>query len=111
MNAIPAIALRDIHKNFGVTEIIRGVTLKIQRGQRHGIIGPNGAGKTTLFNMISGRLSVSRGQIELNGRPIQNRAPHEINRMGLSRSFQITSLFHRLSVFENVRCALLWSRG
>ena len=61
--------------------------------------------------MISGRLSVSRGQIELNGQPIHNRAPHEINRMGLSRSFQITSLFHRLSVFENVRCALLWSRG
>jgi branched-chain amino acid transport system ATP-binding protein len=111
MNAIPAIALRDIHKSFGATEIIRGVTLEIQRGQRAGIIGPNGAGKTTLFNMISGRLSVSRGQIELNGQPIHNRAPHEINRMGLSRSFQITSLFHRLSVFENVRCALLWSRG
>ena len=111
MNAIPAIILRDIHKSFGATEIIRGVTLKIGRGQCHGIIGPNGAGKTTLFNMISGRLSVSRGQIELNGRPIQNREPHEINRMGLSRSFQITSLFHRLSVFENVRCALLWSLG
>jgi branched-chain amino acid transport system ATP-binding protein len=111
MKADPAIALRHIHKSFGATEIIRGVSLEIPRGQRHGIIGPNGAGKTTLFNMISGRLSVSRGEIELNGQEIHNRAPHEINRMGLSRSFQITSLFHRLSVFENIRCALLWSRG
>ena len=111
MRTDTAIALRDIYKSFGATEIIRGVSLEIPRGQRHGIIGPNGAGKTTLFNMISGRLSVSRGKIELNGRESHNRAPHEINRMGLSRSFQITSLFHRLSVFENIRCALLWSRG
>jgi branched-chain amino acid transport system ATP-binding protein len=111
MNAGPAIVLRDVHKSFGATKIIDGVNLRIGRGERHGLIGPNGAGKTTLFNMISGRLSVSRGEIELNGRPIQNRDPHEINRMGLCRSFQITSLFHRLSVFENVRCALLWSLG
>jgi branched-chain amino acid transport system ATP-binding protein len=111
MNAVPAIVLRDVHKSFGATKIIDGVNLQIGRGERHGLIGPNGAGKTTLFNMISGRLPVSRGQIELNGRPIQNREPHEINRMGLCRSFQITSLFHRLSVFENVRCALLWSLG
>ena len=111
MNAVPAIVLRDVHKSFGATKIIDGVNLQIGRGERHGLIGPNGAGKTTLFNMISGRLSFSRGEIELNGRPIQNREPHEINRMGLCRSFQITSLFHRLSVFENVRCALLWSLG
>jgi branched-chain amino acid transport system ATP-binding protein len=111
MNAVPAIILRDVHKSFGATKIIDGVSLQIGRGERHGLIGPNGAGKTTLFNMISGRLPVSRGQIELNGRPIQNREPHEINHMGLCRSFQITSLFHRLSVFENVRCALLWSLG
>jgi branched-chain amino acid transport system ATP-binding protein len=111
MNAVPAIVLRDVHKSFGATKIIDGVSLQISRGERHGLIGPNGAGKTTLFNMISGRLSVSRGEIALNGRPIQKRSPHEINRMGLYRSFQITSLFHRLSVFENVRCALLWSLG
>ncbi len=111
MNAGPAIVLRDVYKSFGATKIIDGVNLRIGRGERHGLIGPNGAGKTTLFNMISGRLSVSRGEIELNGRSIQNRDPHEINRMGLCRSFQITSLFHRLSVFENVRCALLWSLG
>jgi branched-chain amino acid transport system ATP-binding protein len=111
MTMPPAIALQDVHKTFGLTRIIQGVSLTIPRGQRHAIIGPNGAGKTTLFNMISGRLSVTSGEIELNGAPIHNRPPHEINRLGLSRSFQITSLFYRLSVFENIRCALLWSRG
>jgi branched-chain amino acid transport system ATP-binding protein len=111
MQTPPAIALRDVHKSFGLTKIIQGVSLEIPCGQRHAIIGPNGAGKTTLFNMISGLVPPSSGMIELNGRPINNRAPHQINRMGLSRSFQSTSLFHRLSVFENVRCALLWSQG
>lgn len=111
MQKSPAVALRDVHKSFGLTKIIEGVSLEIPCGQRHAIIGPNGAGKTTLFNMISGLVPPSSGAIELNGRPIHQRAPHEINRMGLSRSFQTTSLFHRLSVFENVRCALLWSRG
>jgi branched-chain amino acid transport system ATP-binding protein len=111
MSEVPAIALRNVHKRFGATRIIEDVSLAIPRGQRHAIIGPNGAGKTTLFNMISGRLTVSSGTIELAGKPIHNRPPHEINRMGLSRSFQVTSLFHRLSVFENIRCALLWSHG
>jgi branched-chain amino acid transport system ATP-binding protein len=111
MQTPPAIVLRDVHMSFGLTKIIQGVSLEIPCGQRHAIIGPNGAGKTTLFNMISGLVPPSSGAIELNGRPINNRAPHQINRMGLSRSFQTTSLFHRLSVFENVRCALLWSQG
>src|SRR5689334_23786393 len=111
MRVPPAILMRDLHKSFGATRIIDGVCLEIPRGQRHAVIGPNGAGKTTLFNMISGRIPVSAGAIELNGHPIHNRPPHEINRLGLSRSFQITSLFYRLSVFENIRCALLWSRG
>jgi branched-chain amino acid transport system ATP-binding protein len=111
MQTPPAIVLRDVHKSFGLTKIIQGVSLEIPCGQRHAIIGPNGAGKTTLFNMISGLVPLSSGVIELNGRPINNQAPHQINRMGLSRSFQTTSLFHRLSVFENVRCALLWSQG
>jgi branched-chain amino acid transport system ATP-binding protein len=111
MRAAAAIALRDVHKSFGATKIIHGVSLEIPSGQRHAIIGPNGAGKTTLFNLISGRLSVSSGTIELDGEPIHNRPPHEIYRLGLSRSFQITSLFHRLSVFENIRCALLWAQG
>jgi branched-chain amino acid transport system ATP-binding protein len=106
-----AISLRDVRKSFGPTEIIRGVDLDIRKGERHAIIGPNGAGKTTLFNLISGRFPISSGSILLNGTRIDKLAPQEINRLGLSRSFQITSIFHRMTVFENIRCALLWSRG
>lgn len=106
-----ALHLRDVRKNFGAAEIIRGVTLRIQQGERHAIIGPNGAGKTTLFNLISGRFPITSGEIALNGHRIDTLSPQRINRLGLSRSFQITSIFPRLSAFENVRCGLLWSQG
>ena len=108
---VPAVELRDVCKKFGATEIIRGVNLSIPRGERHAIIGPNGAGKTTLFNLISGRFPISSGSITVNGQSIADLAPQEINRLGLSRSFQITSIFPRMSVFENIRCGLLWSQG
>jgi branched-chain amino acid transport system ATP-binding protein len=106
-----ALSLTNVGKSFGNLEIIRGVSLDIKKGERHAIIGPNGAGKTTLFNLISGRFHLSTGEILLNDVRIDQMQPHRINRMGLSRSFQITSIFHRLSVFENLRCALLWSMG
>jgi branched-chain amino acid transport system ATP-binding protein len=106
-----AIQLTQVHKSFGRTEIIRGVDLTIPRGQRHAIIGPNGAGKTTLFNLISGRFPITSGSITVNGRNIAGLAPQQINHLGLSRSFQITSIFPRMTVFENIRCGLLWSRG
>jgi branched-chain amino acid transport system ATP-binding protein len=107
----PALELRDVRKTFGRTEIIRGVSLSIAVGERHAIIGPNGAGKSTLFNLITGRFPVSSGTIHLNGQDITRKKPYEINRLGLSRSFQITNIFHRLTVFENLRCAVLWSLG
>jgi branched-chain amino acid transport system ATP-binding protein len=106
-----ALSLKNVTKSFGSTEIIRGVSLDIKQGERHAIIGPNGAGKTTLFNLVSGRFPISSGEIVLNGSRIDELAPHQINRLGLSRSFQITSIFPKLSVFENLRCALLWSMG
>jgi branched-chain amino acid transport system ATP-binding protein len=102
-----AIRLADVHKSFGPTPIIMGVSLDIARGERHAIIGPNGAGKTTLFNLISGRFPVTRGRIELDGHAIDGLAPHRINRLGLSRSFQITSIFPRMTVLENLRSGLL----
>ena len=111
MSPPPALRLTDVRKNFGSTEIIRGVRLDIAQGERHCVIGPNGAGKTTCFNLISGRFPITSGQIELNGARIDNLPPHRINRLGLSRSFQITSIFPRMTVFENLRCALLWSGG
>jgi branched-chain amino acid transport system ATP-binding protein len=106
-----ALSLSEVNKAFGLTKIITGVNLDVARGERHAIIGPNGAGKTTLFNLISGRFMVSSGEIRLNGARIDGLPPHKINRMGLSRSFQITSIYPKLSVFENLRCALLWSMG
>ena len=106
-----AIELKGVTKSFGNTAIIRGVDLAVARGERHAIIGPNGAGKSTLFNLISGRYPVSGGDILLNGESVTGLKPFEINRRGLSRSFQVTNIFQRMSVFENIRCAVLWSLG
>jgi branched-chain amino acid transport system ATP-binding protein len=107
----PAIELVDVHKSFGGAPIIRGVSLSLSAGQRHALIGPNGAGKSTLFNLITGKHPVSRGRIRLKGEDVTGLRPYQINRRGLSRSFQVTNIFSRLSVFENVRCAVLWSLG
>jgi len=106
-----AIELSGVTKNFGRTEIIRGVDFSLKTGERHAMIGPNGAGKSTLFNLISGRLSPTAGTIRLKGEDVTGLRPYEINRRGLSRSFQVTNIFPRLSVWENVRCALLWAMG
>ena len=106
-----ALQLKDLRKSFGKSEIIRGINIAVPAGERVGIIGPNGAGKSTLFNLISGRFEPSSGEILLNGHRIDGKRPFEINRMGLSRSFQITNIFPKLSVFENLRCGVLWSLG
>ena len=106
-----ALELKDLRKNFGKTEIIRGANLQVQAGERVAIIGPNGAGKSTLFNLISGRFAPTSGEIWLGENRIDGKKPFEINRLGLSRSFQITNIFPKLSVFENLRCAVLWKLG
>ncbi|MFT3776765.1 MAG: ABC transporter ATP-binding protein [Ottowia sp.] len=106
-----ALELKDVRKSFGKTEIIRGVNLAVQPGERVAVIGPNGAGKSTLFNLISGRFAPSSGEIWLGAHRIDGKQPYEINRLGLSRSFQITNIFPKLSVFENLRCGVLWSLG
>ena len=109
--SVPALELLDLRKNFGKTEIIRGANLSVNAGERVAVIGPNGAGKSTLFNLISGRLAPTSGAVHLHGQRIDGKQPYEINRMGLSRSFQITNIFPKLSVFENLRCGVLWSLG
>ena len=111
MSATYAVELKDVRKSFGNTEIIRGANLAVTQGDRVAVIGPNGAGKSTLFNLISGRFGPTSGEILLNGKRIDGMLPYEINRMGLARSFQISNLFVRLSVFENLRCGVLWSMG
>ena len=106
-----ALKLVDVHKSFGNSKIINGVNLEIAKNERHAIIGPNGAGKSTLFNLISGFYEVTSGNIELHNSVITNKLPHQINRVGLCRSFQVTNIFPKMSVFENIRCALLWPMG
>jgi branched-chain amino acid transport system ATP-binding protein len=110
-NSSPILELKNLRKSFGKTEIIRGIDLAVNAGERIAVIGPNGAGKSTLFNLISGRFEPSSGDILLKGERINGKKPFEINRMGLSRSFQITNIFPKLSVFENLRCGVLWSLG
>lgn len=106
-----ALELKNLRKSFGKTEIIRGVDLAVRPSERVAIIGPNGAGKSTLFNLISGRFEPTSGDVLLQGQRINGLRPFEINRLGLSRSFQITNIFPKLSVFENLRCGVLWSLG
>jgi branched-chain amino acid transport system ATP-binding protein len=104
---IPALALYGIEKRFGATQILRGVDLAIQPGERHALIGPNGAGKSTLFNLIAGGARPNAGRIDLFGAEITRLAPAAIARRGLARSFQSTSVFARLSVLDNLRCAAM----
>ena len=106
-----ALELIGLRKSFGPTEIIRGVDLKVEKGELHAIIGPNGAGKSTLYDLISGMYKVSDGTIRLHGKDITDKEPYDINRMGLSRSFQVSNIFPKMSVFENVRNGLLYHSG
>lgn len=107
----PVLELKALRKSFGETQIIRGVDLVVRRGERHALIGPNGAGKSTLFNLISGHYVPTSGDILLNGTSIAGLQPHIINRRGLSRSFQITNVFPKLSVAENLRISIMGRHG
>jgi branched-chain amino acid transport system ATP-binding protein len=106
-----AVELIDVRKSFGATPIIRGVSLALEAGTRQALIGPNGAGKSTLFNLITGKYPVTTGRIRVKGEDVTGLRPYEVNRRGLARSFQVTNIFARMSVFENIRCAALWSAG
>lgn len=106
--------LLDIHglyKDFRGVEVIKDLSLSVCQGERHAIIGPNGAGKTTFFNLITGRYTPSKGDIYFEGRKISGMTPHRINRMGISRSFQITNIFPGMTVFENIRSAIFSKKG
>ncbi len=107
MNGDPILELSGIHKAFGPVQVIQGADLLVREGERHALIGPNGAGKSTLFNIISGRFPPTAGEIRLRGKRIDRLAPETINRRGLARSFQITSILPRLSAFENLRIAVM----
>jgi branched-chain amino acid transport system ATP-binding protein len=103
----PVLELRGLRKSFGAAEIIRGVDLVLQPGERRALIGPNGAGKSTLFHLISGNLRPSAGSIRFLGQDVTGWAPERLNRGGLARSFQITNIFPGLQVLENIRIAVM----
>jgi branched-chain amino acid transport system ATP-binding protein len=106
-----AVELRGVQKSFGDTSVIRDVNLTVVKGERHALIGPNGAGKTTLFNLISGYMKLTAGRILLKDEIVSGLPPYQINRRGLSRSFQVSNVFPKMSVWENIRCSLLWATG
>jgi branched-chain amino acid transport system ATP-binding protein len=106
MNA-SILSLRGVCKSFGPTNIIRGVDLDVRPTERHALIGPNGAGKSVLFHLISGNFAPTAGDIVFDGHRIDGKTPQEINRLGLARSFQITNIFPKLTVYENVRLAVM----
>jgi branched-chain amino acid transport system ATP-binding protein len=106
-----AVELRGVQKSFGNTSVIRDVNLIVMKGERHALIGPNGAGKTTLFNLISGYMKPTAGSILLKDEIVSGLPPYQINRRGLSRSFQVSNVFSKMSVWENIRCAILWATG
>ncbi len=106
-----ALRVEGLSKNFGGIQVLQDVTFTLKPGQRWAIIGPNGAGKTTLMNVLSGVLAPSRGRIELWGRDVTRLSTYERLRLGLARSFQLNSLFPKLTVEENILLALRGKRG
>jgi branched-chain amino acid transport system ATP-binding protein len=96
-----------LRKHFGGVQAVSGVDLAVPEGDLRAIIGPNGAGKTTLFNLITGDLPHDSGQIYFRGEEISGLAPQDLCRRGLARTFQVTSIFRRLTALENVQTALL----
>ncbi|MHC1743354.1 MAG: ABC transporter ATP-binding protein [Syntrophobacteraceae bacterium] len=103
--------LHDICKDFSGLSVLSGVEFTVKEKERHAVIGPNGAGKTTLFNIISGRFRASSGSILFRGQDISRKPAYALNRLGISRSFQITNVFQELSVFENIRSGVRSRHG
>jgi branched-chain amino acid transport system ATP-binding protein len=103
--------IQDVDKDFSGLDVLSGINLTIEQGERHAIIGPNGAGKSTLFNVITGKYRVSKGKVLFKREDITTWSPFKINRRGLARSFQIINIFPNMTVFENMRSAILSKKG
>lgn len=108
---MPLLQVTNLFKDFSGLKVLFGIDLKLEQGERHAVIGPNGAGKSTLFNVITGKYVPSRGRITFKGQDITGLAPHKIARLGLARSFQVTNIFRAMTVFDNVRNAVLSRNG
>ena len=102
---------KGLYHDFSGLEVLFDINFEVKEGERHGVIGPNGAGKTTLFNVITGTYMPSKGQVFFKGKEITGSKPHQLARIGVGRSFQITSTFSRLTTFQNIRMGILSKRG
>jgi len=102
---------KGLYHDFKGLEVLFDVNLEVKEKERHAIIGPNGAGKTTLFNVITGTYHPSRGHVFFKGRDTTGARPYQMARLGMGRSFQITSTFNRLTAFQNIRLAVLSKKG
>ncbi len=102
---------KGLYHDFSGLQVLFDINLQVQEGERHAVIGPNGAGKTTLFNVITGTYQPRRGQVFFKGKEITGARPHQLTRLGMGRSFQITSTFNRLTTFQNIRLAILSKKG
>ena len=105
-----ALELKGVTKQFGGLTAVNDVTIRLEPGERRGILGPNGAGKTTLFHLITGVLPLTSGEVRMYGEDVSERNTHRRVALGMARTFQITSLFPKLSVQDNVVLAVLGLR-
>jgi branched-chain amino acid transport system ATP-binding protein len=106
-----ALQTKQLRKSFGTIEIIRGIDLAVRQGERHAFIGPNGAGKSTMFGLLSADIKPTSGEILVFGKSILGASPADVSHFGMSRSFQITSIFPRMTVAENLRIGVFARRG
>ena len=102
---------KGLYHDFKGLEVLFNINFQVEEGERHAVIGPNGAGKTTLFNAITGTYKPSSGEVFFKGKEITGAKPHKLARIGMGRSFQITSTFARLTTFQNLRMGILSKRG
>jgi branched-chain amino acid transport system ATP-binding protein len=108
---VAILEVKNLHKDFSGLKVLFGIDLRLEEGDRHAVIGPNGAGKSTLFNLITGKYVPTRGRVLFDGQDITGFPPHRVARLGLARSFQITNIFRTMTVFQNVRNAVLSRKG
>jgi branched-chain amino acid transport system ATP-binding protein len=103
--------LKGLKKSFGGVVAVGGVDLQVEQGRIYSVIGPNGAGKTTLFNLISGFYKCDSGRVMFKGRDVTGLKPEQTVKLGMGRSFQVTKIFPKLTVFENVQATVLFNQG
>jgi branched-chain amino acid transport system ATP-binding protein len=103
----PILSVQKLYKSFGGLEAVKDVSFELEKGQLLAMIGPNGAGKSTCFNLINGQLRPDHGRIIIMGKEINGRKPRDVWKLGVGRTFQITSTFASMTVLENVQMALL----